>query len=200
MTRALLAALLLLVVCDPARAQLVDPEKGTRDGSPLDDLPPHIMLVSDVGMRPDWSPDGKALLYLDRAPLGDVWRIDVETGATRKLTGHFPHRGFSRAQYLRTATSCCAARPPGRCPPRRGRRPAASPACSRSCAPRVPATAAAARHAVLGRNRRVAIVHAHRVEPVRHRLHGGRPRRSRRQRHLRALDGQIRFVGGRAAS
>jgi hypothetical protein len=101
MTRALLATLLALAVCDPARAQLVDPEKGTRDGSPLDDLPPHITLVSDVGMRPDWSPDGKALLYLDRAPLGDVWRIDVETGATRTLTAHFPHRGFSRAQFLK---------------------------------------------------------------------------------------------------
>jgi hypothetical protein len=84
-----------------AAGQLVDPEKGTRDGSPLDDLPPHIRLVTAVGMRPDWSPDGTKLLYLDRAPLGDVWRIDVATGGIRRLTRHFPHRGFTRAQYLK---------------------------------------------------------------------------------------------------
>lgn len=32
----------------------VDPEKDTLEGegSPLDDLPPHITLVSDVGLRP----------------------------------------------------------------------------------------------------------------------------------------------------
>jgi hypothetical protein len=94
-------AVLVSLLGGESVAQLVDPEKGTRDGSPLDDLPPHITLVADFGMRPDWSPDGTALLYLDRAPLGDVWQIDVETRATRKLTGHFPHRGFTRAQYLK---------------------------------------------------------------------------------------------------
>jgi len=84
----------------PASAQLVDPEKGTLDGSPLDDLPPHVRLVADFGMRPDFSPDGSALLFLDRAPLGDAWRVDVATGALRPLTTHFAHRGFTRAQYL----------------------------------------------------------------------------------------------------
>jgi hypothetical protein len=59
-----LAVVLLLVAGDPGLAQLVDPEKGTRDGSPLDDLPPRITLVADFGVRPDWSPDGTTLLYL----------------------------------------------------------------------------------------------------------------------------------------
>jgi len=90
-----------MLVATAARAQLIDPEKGTLDGSPLDDLPPHIRLVTDFGMRPDWSPDGSALLFLDRAPLGDVWRIDVASGAVRPLTAHFEHRGFARAQYLK---------------------------------------------------------------------------------------------------
>jgi len=98
--RLVVIVLALFLAGDPARAQLVDPEKGTRDGSPLDDLPPHITLVTDAGMRPDWSPNGDALLYLDRSPLGDVWEIDVETRETRQLTGHFAHRGFTRAQYL----------------------------------------------------------------------------------------------------
>jgi hypothetical protein len=101
LARVLVVALALIAVANPhAAGQLVDPEKGTRDGSPLDDLPPHVTLVSDVGLRPDWSPDGTALLYLDGAPLGDVWRIDVASRERRKLTGHFTHRGFTRAQYL----------------------------------------------------------------------------------------------------
>lgn len=98
--RALRATLLLLATALPAAAQLIDPEKGTLDGSPLDDLPPHIRLVARFGMRPDFSPDGKALLFLDRAPLGDVWRIDLASGAVRPLTTHFEHRGFTRAAYL----------------------------------------------------------------------------------------------------
>jgi hypothetical protein len=101
-TRLLLVLLATIaVLAPPAAAQLIDPEKGTLDGSPLDDLPPHIRLVADFGMRPDFSPDGSALLFLDGAPLGDVWRIDVATGALRLLTAHFAHRGFTRAQYLR---------------------------------------------------------------------------------------------------
>jgi hypothetical protein len=101
LVRLVVIALVVLLSTERAVTQLVDPEKGTRDGSPLDDLPPHVRLVTDVGMRPDWSPDGTALLYLDRAPVGDVWRIDVATGETGLLTGHFAHRGFTRAQYLK---------------------------------------------------------------------------------------------------
>lgn len=100
MVLALLAAVAALAP-GHAASQLIDPEKGTLDGSPLDDLPPHIRLVADFGMRPDFSPDGRALLFLDGAPLGDVWRIDVATGALRPLTTHFEHRGFARAQYLK---------------------------------------------------------------------------------------------------
>ena len=100
-TRVLLAMALFAVATAPASAQLIDPEKGTRDGSPLDDLPPHIRLVADFGMRPDFSPDGSALLFLDGAPLGGVWRLDLASGAIRPLTAHFAHRGFTRAQYLR---------------------------------------------------------------------------------------------------
>jgi len=101
MHRRLIAVVLALVLGPAAaRAQLLDPEKGTRDGSPLDELPPHIRLVSDTGMRPDWSPKGDRLLFLDRAPLGEVFELDVESGATRPLTAHFEHRGFARAQYL----------------------------------------------------------------------------------------------------
>ena len=77
----------------------LDPEKGTLDGSPADNLPPHITQVLDRGMRPDWSPNGKSLVYLD-APLGDVWRLDLATGETRNLTGRFDTFGFLRAHHL----------------------------------------------------------------------------------------------------
>jgi hypothetical protein len=78
----------------------VDPEKGTRDGSPLDDLPPHIELLSDTGLRPDWSPDGTQLVVLEGAPLGEVAVIDVESGKRRIVSDHFEHRGIARAHFL----------------------------------------------------------------------------------------------------
>lgn len=79
-----------------------DPDRGTLDGSPLDDLPPYIRVLTGFGLRPDWSPDGERIAFLDRAPLGDVFELDVATGATRKLTGAFAHLGFARAQFLPT--------------------------------------------------------------------------------------------------
>ena len=78
----------------------VDPEKGTLDGSPLDDLPEHITLLSDTGLRPDWSPNGRQVVILEDAPLGDVAILDVKTGGKRTVTKHFEHRGFARAYFL----------------------------------------------------------------------------------------------------
>ena len=77
-----------------------DPERGTLQGSPLDDLPEGVTVLTDFGQRPDWSPDGSAIVFLDDSPLGDVWTVDVATGTTRQLTDRFEHRGFSRAAYL----------------------------------------------------------------------------------------------------
>lgn len=100
---AILVAVLSFLPGTPARAQLPgDPDRGTLDGTPLDDLPPHIDVLTDFGLRPDWSPDGERLIFLDRAPLGDVFELDVATGVTRRLTGGFEHIGFSRAHYLPT--------------------------------------------------------------------------------------------------
>ncbi|THJ10715.1 hypothetical protein E7Z54_02545 [Nocardioides sp.] len=77
----------------------LDPHKATLDGSPADNLPPHIRQVLDRGMRPDWSPDGKSLVYLD-GPLGDVWHLKLATNKTRNLTGRLDHFGFLRAHHL----------------------------------------------------------------------------------------------------
>lgn len=101
-TAVMLAAIAALVFLPaPAFAQTSgDPERGTLDGSPLDDLPTHIRVLTDFGSRPDWSPDGERLVFIDGAPLGDVFEADVATGATRNLTGTFEHMGFTRAHYL----------------------------------------------------------------------------------------------------
>ena len=68
-------------------------------GSPTDALPPQISRLLDAGMRPDWSADGKRLLYLD-ALVGDVFEIDVASRAVHPITKHFAHQGFTRARYL----------------------------------------------------------------------------------------------------
>lgn len=97
---AILVGTILLAACSAVAQPFDDPEKGTLDGSPLDDLPPHIRLLTSFGMRPDWSPDGKRLVFLDGSPVGDVWLASAASGKARKLTGRFPHRGFTRACFL----------------------------------------------------------------------------------------------------
>ena len=77
-----------------------DPVKGTRSGSPLDDLPEGVTVLTDFGQRPTWSPDGRTIAFLDGSPLGDVWTVGVESGETRNLTEPFDSRGFSRVYYL----------------------------------------------------------------------------------------------------
>ena len=83
----------------------LDPEKGTKSGSPVDDLPANVRLLDirlpDGGkpMRPDWSPDGSRLVLLD-APIGDVWEHDLVTGETRNLTGGSLPAGVLRAHHL----------------------------------------------------------------------------------------------------
>ncbi len=77
-----------------------DPEVGTREGSPLDDLPEDVSVLTDFGQRPDWSPDGSHIVFLDASPLGNVWTVDTESGETRDLTGPLGEQLYSRAYYL----------------------------------------------------------------------------------------------------
>jgi len=74
-------------------------EIGFRSGSPLDDLPEWISPLLESGTRPDWSPDGRRLIYLD-ALVGEVHELELASGTSRPLTAHFEHWGFSRARYL----------------------------------------------------------------------------------------------------
>jgi hypothetical protein len=74
-------------------------ERGSLPGSPADDLPPHISELLPAGLRPDWSADGRRLLFLDDL-VGDVFEVELATRRVRPLTSHFDHHGFTRARYL----------------------------------------------------------------------------------------------------
>jgi hypothetical protein len=94
---------------DPTKPEIGqhDLKKGSKHGSPLDDLPAHIELLDidlpgdGTPMRADWSPDGHRLVFLD-APIGNVWEYELATRAARKLTGEsgFLPGGVLRAHHL----------------------------------------------------------------------------------------------------
>lgn len=67
--------------------------------SPEDELPPYITRLTRFGERPDWSHDGKRLIFVEKT-FGDVYEIDLATREPRLLTGRYPHAGYTRALYL----------------------------------------------------------------------------------------------------
>ena len=70
-----------------------------RAGSPADALPANVSRLLEAGLRPDWSHDGRRLLFLDDL-VGNVFELDLESRSVRPLTSRFEHAGFTRARYL----------------------------------------------------------------------------------------------------
>lgn len=70
-----------------------------KQGNPADHLPPYIKRVSGFGERPEWSHDGKKILFVSK-PMGEVYEVELETGLVYPKTRHFNHYGFTRARYL----------------------------------------------------------------------------------------------------
>ena len=62
-------------------------------------FPPTSRRLLEAGLRPDWSHDGRHLLFLDDL-VGNVFELDLESRSVRPLTSHFEHAGFTRARYL----------------------------------------------------------------------------------------------------
>ena len=62
-------------------------------------FPSYIKRLNEFGERPDWSHDGKKILFVARS-FGDVYEMDVESGNIRPLTHHYYHGGYLRALYL----------------------------------------------------------------------------------------------------
>ena len=73
---------------------------GPKSGeNPVDHLPPYITQLTTFGERPDWSHDGKRILFMSKT-FGDAMEIDLATKNIRSLTAHYPHYGYARALYL----------------------------------------------------------------------------------------------------
>lgn len=62
-------------------------------------LPKHIRQITTFGERPDWSPDGKRIAFMEKT-FGDAFEVEVSTGKLKPLTHHFFHNGFIRVLYL----------------------------------------------------------------------------------------------------
>ena len=56
-------------------------------------------LLSAFGERAAFSPDGSRVAFVGQS-YGDAFEIDLATGKVRNLTGHLPHQGVLRMQYL----------------------------------------------------------------------------------------------------
>lgn len=62
-------------------------------------FPSYIKRMNFFGERPDWSHDGKRVLFVERS-FGNVYEMDIATGTILPLTHHFYHGGYLRALYL----------------------------------------------------------------------------------------------------
>ena len=63
------------------------------------EFPSYVKRLNFFGERPDWSHDGKKILFVGRS-FGDVYEMDVATGAIQAMTHHYYHGGYLRALYL----------------------------------------------------------------------------------------------------
>jgi Tol biopolymer transport system component len=62
-------------------------------------FPAYIKRMNQFGERPDWSHDGKKVLFVSKS-FGDVFEMDIATGTIIPLTHHYYHGGYLRALYL----------------------------------------------------------------------------------------------------
>lgn len=103
--REVLATVCLLLTATVGWAQDPQPRTGVAgewavaSTSPLVDLPDHIRRITHFGQRGHFSDDGERVLFIEKT-FGDVFEVDLGTGAIRPLTHHFHHEGFVRARYL----------------------------------------------------------------------------------------------------
>ena len=86
--------LLSVLIC-----QAQDNDQSKKIGDPTKNLPPYTKQVSGFGERPEWSHDGKRILFVAK-PMGEVYELELETGLVFPKTRHFNHYGFTRANYL----------------------------------------------------------------------------------------------------
>ena len=72
-----------------------------KPGSPLDNLPSHIEILTHFGERADISPDNQRIAFMSKS-FGDAMVIDLKTRAIRCLTCNVPAAAFLRVMHLPT--------------------------------------------------------------------------------------------------
>ncbi len=92
--RAWLAPLVILLVAGSAPAQ-------RKPGSPLDQLPANIEVLTRFGERADISPDNQRVAFMAKS-FGDAFVIDLKTRQIRCLTCNVPGTAFLRVMHLVT--------------------------------------------------------------------------------------------------
>ncbi len=97
--RQILLLYLLLQVIGAFGQDIAKPQSGFINSHPADNLPSYIKLACGFGERPDWSHDGRFIIFVDK-PMGEVYELELATGNIRPKTRHFNHYGFTRAMYL----------------------------------------------------------------------------------------------------
>jgi hypothetical protein len=75
------------------------PAKSIKDLRLSQPLPAFITPVTTFGQRPDWSHDGRHLVFLEKT-FGDVYEVEVATRELTPLTHDYFHEGYTRALYL----------------------------------------------------------------------------------------------------
>jgi hypothetical protein len=89
----------LLCLASCLMAGLLQAQSGQEQAWTDTQFPPYIKRLNYFGERPDWSHDGKKILFVSRT-FGDVYEIEVATGKIQALTHHYYHGGYLRALYL----------------------------------------------------------------------------------------------------
>jgi hypothetical protein len=74
---------------------------GRKAGSPLDNLPPNIEILTHFGERADISPDNRCVAFMAKS-FGDAMVVDLETRTVRCLTCNVPGAAFLRVMHLVT--------------------------------------------------------------------------------------------------
>jgi hypothetical protein len=74
---------------------------GRKAGSPLDNLPPNIEILTHFGERADISPDNRRVAFMAKS-FGDAMVVDLETRTVRCLTCNVPGAAFLRVMHLVT--------------------------------------------------------------------------------------------------
>lgn len=85
--------LLLITLCAAALAQ------GRKSGSPLDNLPKNVEMLTHFGERADFSPDNSEVAFMAKS-FGDAFVVNLKTRAIRCLTCNVPGAAFLRVMHL----------------------------------------------------------------------------------------------------